>query len=153
MGKAMERNPALTGVSGEYYVAAELSRRGYLAAITLRNSKGVDIICSNGDATKSVQIQVKTRTGERRSWIMNKKGENYHSKNLFYVFVNLSEDIDIPPIFSIVPSKVVASFIYKGHRKWLKKPRRDGEKHKDSPMRKFKDLNEEYINKWDLLAL
>jgi hypothetical protein len=33
----------LCGVAGEYYVAAKLSRRGYLAAITLRNSEGVDI--------------------------------------------------------------------------------------------------------------
>jgi hypothetical protein len=127
MGRKIERNSGLTGVSGEYYVAAELSRRGYLAAITLRNSRGIDIICSNGAATKSVQIQVKARTGERPSWIMNEKGENYHSKNLFYVFVNLSEDLAITPIFSIVPSKVVASFIYRGHREWLKKPRKDGE--------------------------
>jgi len=27
----------LGGVSGEYFVAAELSRRGYIASITLRN--------------------------------------------------------------------------------------------------------------------
>ena len=33
----------LTGVSGEYFAAAELSRRGYVASITLRNTKGIDI--------------------------------------------------------------------------------------------------------------
>ncbi|PIW68446.1 MAG: aspartate ammonia-lyase, partial [Candidatus Omnitrophica bacterium CG12_big_fil_rev_8_21_14_0_65_42_8] len=36
-------NPILSGVAGEYLVAGELSRRGYIASITLRNSKGVDI--------------------------------------------------------------------------------------------------------------
>jgi hypothetical protein len=52
-------NTVLAGVSGEYFVAAELSRRGYIASITLRNTKGVDILCSNADATKAVGIQVK----------------------------------------------------------------------------------------------
>jgi hypothetical protein len=32
----------LSGVAGEYFVAAELSRRGYIASITLRNTRGVD---------------------------------------------------------------------------------------------------------------
>ena len=29
------------GVSGEYFVAAELTKRGYIASITLRNTKGI----------------------------------------------------------------------------------------------------------------
>ncbi len=32
----------LVGVAGEYLVAGELSLRGYIASITLRNSKGID---------------------------------------------------------------------------------------------------------------
>jgi len=53
-------NPILSGVAGEYLVAGELSRRGYIASITLRNSKGVDILASNENASKTVGIQVKT---------------------------------------------------------------------------------------------
>lgn len=34
----------LVGVAGEYSVAGELSRKGYVATITLRNSKGIDIV-------------------------------------------------------------------------------------------------------------
>jgi hypothetical protein len=86
------RNTVLTGVTGEYFVAAELSRRGYIASITLRNTKGVDILCSNSDVSKSVGIQVKAATGMQRSWMLSQKGENYHRDNLFYVFVNISED-------------------------------------------------------------
>jgi hypothetical protein len=48
----------LVGVAGEYRVAGELSLRDYIASITLRNSRGIDIIASNSDATKSVSIQV-----------------------------------------------------------------------------------------------
>ena len=46
----------LSGVAGEYFVAAELSRRGYIASITLRNTRGVDILAINADATRSVSI-------------------------------------------------------------------------------------------------
>src|SRR5437660_12290839 len=32
------------GVTGEYFVAAELSRRGYIASLTLRNTRGIDVL-------------------------------------------------------------------------------------------------------------
>ena len=73
----------LTGVSGEYFVAAELSRQGYIASITLRNTKGIDILASNADASKSVSIQVKTNRGSGKSWILNRKAEDYYADNLF----------------------------------------------------------------------
>lgn len=41
-----------TGITGEYLVAAELSRRGYVATLTLRNTRGIDILASNSDATR-----------------------------------------------------------------------------------------------------
>ena len=84
------RNKVLTGVTGEYYVAAELSRRGYIASITLRNTKGVDVLCSNTDASKSVGIQVKTRTGMQRSWILSRKGEDYYADTLFYIILHVT---------------------------------------------------------------
>jgi hypothetical protein len=52
-------------------VAAELSGRGYLAAITLRNSDGVDILVSSYDGDSMILIQVKTTRGNK-TWIMNK---------------------------------------------------------------------------------
>ena len=38
-----------TGVAGEYFVAAELSRRGYVASLTLRNTRGIDVLASNAE--------------------------------------------------------------------------------------------------------
>ena len=49
----------LVGVAGGYLVAAELSLRGYIASISLRNSRGIDIIASHSDGTKTVSIQEK----------------------------------------------------------------------------------------------
>lgn len=142
----------LSGVSGEYFVAAELSKRGYIASITLRNSKGVDILCTNESATKNIGIQVKTNRGSSRSWLLNQKAEGYFADNLFYVFVNLNDNKSHPDYF-IVPSKIVATQAKDTHIEWLKNPGKDGQSHIDNPMRKFSDPDEKYRDKWELLGL
>lgn len=142
----------LSGVSGEYFVAAELSRRGYIASITLRNTKGIDILVSNAAATRSVGLQVKTDQGERKGWLLNKKAENYYANNLFYVFVNLKNDRSRPDYY-IVPSKVVSEYVKKGHAEWLRTPGKRVKQHTDTPMRMFRDENDKYLEKWELLGL
>jgi hypothetical protein len=142
----------LAGVAGEYYVAAELSRRGIIASITLRNTRGTDILATKGDGTLSATIQVKTTRKKRASWILNEKAETYASKRHFYVFVCLGE-VGERPEFYVVPSKVVARFTRTSHARWLAAPNKDGKPHNDSSMRKFKDLEEKYLERWDILAL
>ncbi len=48
------------GTAGEYLVAGELNKRGIIASLTLKNTRGTDILASNYDASKSVNIQVKS---------------------------------------------------------------------------------------------
>jgi hypothetical protein len=148
----LKLDSGLTGIAGEYLVAGELSRRGYIASITLRNTRGIDIVATNKDASKSVGIQVKASAGSQRSWILNKKGEDFHSDTLFYVFVNLKA-IDERSDFFIVPSKVVADNIKHGHAKWLKTPSKKGEPHIDTAIRRFSDKEGNYLERWDLLNL
>ena len=140
----------LVGVSGEYFVAAELSKRGYIASITLRNTKGVDILCSTQDSKKAFGVQVKTNASSQRSWILTKKSEEYYGGNLFYVFVTLNDGNDSPNYF-VVPSKVVAEYCKNKHAEWLSAPGRKGHQRKDSNMRKFDDFDEKYLDRWDLL--
>jgi hypothetical protein len=107
------RIPAvLAGVAGEYFVAGELSRRGYVASITLRNTRGIDILASNADATRSVGIQVKAKQVARAGWILNKKSEEAPdgelADNLFYVFVSLN-GLGAPSYY-VVPRSVVATY-------------------------------------------
>jgi hypothetical protein len=142
----------LVGVSGEYFVAAELSRRGYVASITLRNTRGMDVIATNTDASRSVGISVKTCRGRKKDWMLNEKAETYHSDTLFYVFVILNEVGEIPA-FHVVPSKDVATYVKTSHEAWRATPNRTGGVHRDTPMRRFKDPENKYLNKWDLLGL
>jgi len=148
----MKVSSILTGVSGEYFVAAELSRRGYIASITLRNTKGIDVLASNEDASKSVGIQVKTNHIKRKKWLLNKKSEDYHNKNLYYVFVNL-KDVGEKPEYHIVPSQKVADYVTKTHREWLATPGKKGQQHRDNTMRIFRDDEDQYLEKWELLGL
>jgi hypothetical protein len=140
-----------TGVAGEYFVAAELSRRGFVASLTLRNTRGIDVLASNADATKSVGIQVKTCQGTRPIWMMNAKAETDVAENLFYVFVCLpSEGL---PLFYVVPRATVAQYARDTHSKWLATPGRQGQPHTPSDVRKFRDPEGAYRNRWDLLGL
>ena len=70
MAQRSRLSTGLCGIAGEYFVAAELSRRGYIASLTLRNTKGIDILASNTDETKSVGIQVKAIQGGGKEWML-----------------------------------------------------------------------------------
>ncbi len=142
----------LAGVAGEYYVAAELSRRGYIASISLKNTRGIDILATNQEGTRSVTIQVKTNQLSKAAWLINQKGENYVASTHFYVFVMLASILD-RPCYYIVPSKDVAAYIKTNHAAWLSSPGRNGRKRQDSPIRKFQDLEDKYLERWELLGL
>lgn len=40
----------LVGVAGENFVAAELSRRSYIASTSMRNTRGINILATNEEA-------------------------------------------------------------------------------------------------------
>ncbi len=142
----------MTGVAGEYAVAMELSKRGIIATVTLRNTKGIDILASNDDGSKTVSIQVKTSKNNAKKWILSEKSETQVSDTFFYVFVNI--DLDGTDIsFHIVPSRIVASFISKNHKDWISSPGKNGQDRNDSSIRIFLDKESEYLNRWDLLGL
>ena len=142
----------LAGVAGEYFVAAELSRRGYIASISLRNTRGIDILATNASADRSVTIQCKTNQLSKTSWMLNDKCEHFASDNHFYVFVVLGGASERPR-YHVVPSAAVAAYVRDSHRAWLSTPGRRGQAHVDTPMRKFDDIENEYLERWDLLGL
>jgi hypothetical protein len=143
--------PEVAGVAGEYFVAAELSRRGYIASISLRNTRGIDILATNAAASRSVTIQCKT-SQSRNKWLLSIKDESFHSENHFYVFVALRGPEERPH-YHVVPSAIVAKQIRDNHRRWLATPGRHGQTHNDNPNRNFHDKANEYREKWDLLRL
>jgi hypothetical protein len=55
-----------TGIAGEYFVAAELVKRGWIVGMTAKNAPGVDLLAAQPDSDRNVRIDVKTRTGAYR---------------------------------------------------------------------------------------
>lgn len=89
-----------TGLSGEYFVAGELLRRGFNVAITMGNAKAIDLIAEmNG---KTFPIQVKSIYKKKNvGWpLLKSKIKHKH----FYVFVNLNGDKLTHPEFFICTS-------------------------------------------------
>ena len=138
-------------MAGEYFVAAELSRRGYIASISLRNTRGIDILATNAAASRSVTIQCKT-SQSRNGWMLNDKCESFFSENHFYVFVALGGPLERPR-FHVVPSAAVAKHVRDDHNSWLARPGRHGQAHVDNPVRNFHDRVNGYLERWDLLGL
>lgn len=83
-----------THLAGEYFVAAELYRRGFSVGMTIGNAKAIDILAYKND--KPIAIQVKAiRNKKSVGWpIMRDKIE----EGIIYIFVNLN-DQDNPDYF------------------------------------------------------
>ncbi|RDD52661.1 hypothetical protein BA065_00055 [Nanoarchaeota archaeon NZ13-N] len=64
-GSENKYSPSHIGIIGVFYVCYELSKRGWIALPTTRNTKGVDIVIYNSFNPKQFYtIQVKTLTGK-----------------------------------------------------------------------------------------
>jgi len=138
----------LVGVAGEYLVAGELSRRGLIAAITLRNSKGIDILVSRPGGQASASIQVKTSLNPTVSWQLNKSDETPKGPNHYYVFVVLNGRGGHPE-YHVVKGDLVTRCKAE-HQNWLKGTKRDGSERKDTDRRVFKlRPDEDFKNRWD----
>ena len=119
------------GNSGEYFVAAELERRGFTAAVPMSNTKDFDILAINRETNRQVALQVKTSRGKTKSWILGKKNETLEDSNIYYVLIALNE-LDTPDYY-IIESKYIAESLSKGYQMWLNE---EGKNHKDTSMRK-----------------
>lgn len=128
-----EIQPSSTGLSGEYFVAAELLRRGFSVGITMGNAKAIDILAEKD--SKQFIIQVKSIYKKKNvGWPMMKDKVN---TNIFYVFVNLNGDKMASPDYFIATGKEAK------------------EKVKQYKTRGILDLssinNEQFIHRWDKL--
>jgi hypothetical protein len=114
-------NSNAVSLAGEFAVLSQLALRGFDANITLGRTKGVDFLLSEPDTSRMFRLEVKTnyrRSGGTSrlfgkfvsAWIMSEKHERMTDPNLFYCFVNISDDTKQFK-FYIVPSAVVADFV------------------------------------------
>jgi hypothetical protein len=136
-----------SGIAAEYFVAAELSRRGFTASITLKNTPGIDILAAAPGSSKPLFVQVKAKDhqGKKPRWLLNKANEGYTADNYFYAFVSLNNKTLAPPDIYLVPAETVAARIKANHQQFLAKGGND------NPLREFIITDGAYLNNWDIL--
>jgi hypothetical protein len=94
-----------THLAGEYFVAAELSKRGFNVAMTVGNAKKVDLIIEDDGVT--LPIQVKAIAYKRYiGWPIGFDAE--FDRHLMFVFVILG-DLSMPPEYFILNGAEVMS--------------------------------------------
>lgn len=74
-------------LAGEYFVAAELYRRGYTVAMTLGNAKAIDLFAERDGRTVNVQVKAIAKR-ENAGWPMMR---DKVVPGIVYVFVCLNE--------------------------------------------------------------
>jgi hypothetical protein len=82
-------------LAGEYFVAAELYRRGYSVAMTLGNAKAIDLFAERQERTVNVQVKA-IRDKKSVGWPMMK---DRIMDNIIYVFVCLNAPDTAPEYF------------------------------------------------------
>jgi hypothetical protein len=81
----MEKNNS--HLAGEYFVAAELYRRGFSVGMTIGNAKSIDLFANKGNLTVSVQVKA-IRNKKSVGWPIFK---DKVLDDVLYVFVNLND--------------------------------------------------------------
>ncbi len=127
-----------SGMTGVFYVAAQLSQRNYLVGVTVGNAPHVDLVVGTHYADRKFSVQVKTNSkgGAQSYWLLSAKAKTLDIKNHFYIFVNLKAPEERPD-FYVVPNDIVARDIdvgVGGSKGWYSFKR-----------------EETYLEKWDVL--
>jgi hypothetical protein len=93
----------LSGLAGEFFVAAELLRRGHQVAVTMGNAKSIDLFVHNARSGGSFTVQVKSLRSTNAFLISPKSIR----RGNIYVFVVLNKPEERPTYF-IVPGDELA---------------------------------------------
>jgi hypothetical protein len=134
-----------TAIAGEHLVAGELSKRGWIATLTSKNTKAIDILATrpaeeDPEGETLTRIDVKTRRpgtgpeGLPQLWDIGSKGVQLSGPRDFLILVALGGD-DACPRYWIVPAEVAARHAYMNQRPSL-------------PLSSVR----EYEERWELLS-
>ena len=155
------RDKTFRGNASQFFVAGELCRRGYSAVVTLGNTPNVDVLCSNRGGTRFVHIQVKTFVPGNKTCSVGTKAERDFGPTFFWILAGIPQPASARPFeYYVIPSRVMAEEVSKGHKKWMSERGAKGQEHRDSririvmlPPRKSNtgwDISQ-FLNRWDLI--
>lgn len=119
-----------TGIAGEFLVAGELSKRGWIATLTAKNTPHVDVLAARPSGDVHARIQVKTRSPAYSYAHRVGKQFSMDGERDYVVLVDLGSD-DEAPRYWVVPAS-------------------DANRLVTNQQLRTKDISV-YENRWDLL--
>jgi hypothetical protein len=149
--------------ASQFYVAAELCRRGLVANVTLGNCPNVDVLCTNKSANRFAHIQVKTFVPGNRTCSVGIKAEKDYGKSFFWVLAGIpTPEQSAAFSYYVIPSREMSRNVREQHEVWTATPGKNGRKHDGTTkIRALKlpprfnhngwKLNK-YLNRWDLIV-
>lgn len=144
-----------TARAGEYFVAAELNRRGAYAVTFAGNMPIIDVLATDLAQTRTVSIQIKTRRSGSWQTSINEGREctPNEEETKFWIFVDIGK-IELSPAYYIVPDWWIRNNIYEAHKEYLSRhsgsrPVSSESTHHSIPEKRIR----QWKNQWDLLKL
>lgn len=108
------------GLSGEFFVAAELLRREVLAAVTYGNAKKADVVAFSASRKIAVAIEVKSTASYKRiKWVVGNK--NPEPSEDIWVFVHIPEQEHESPRFFILTASEIHTILAPGEEEYRRK--------------------------------
>lgn len=106
-------------IAGEFYVAAELNRRGVYASVTYGAAKNADVLAFDQESRQTAVIEVKTTAEPNKKWITGRHSidENSIHPHLFWVLVLLPslDNSEGSPRFFVFTSKELVAKVSSAH--------------------------------------
>jgi len=95
----------ITGLAGEFFVAAELLKRGLQTSVTFGNAKAIDLFAFNTESERSFTVQVKALRDRNNYFLIDPA--KVSAKHI-YVFVILNLP-DVPVRYFVVPGDLLVN--------------------------------------------
>jgi hypothetical protein len=158
-GRIKSGEGTLIGNAGEYFVTAELLKRGVIAALAPRNAPAFDILATDRERTVRIRVKTKTEEYDIWQWSIKKDGRIFRflqDHGDFTVLVNLTKETKDMDYF-VVPTSLLNQWLIEDFEKWLTTPGKNGQTHASTnPKRslsypKYGDRLKRYRNNWDSL--
>jgi hypothetical protein len=99
-----------TGIAGEFLVAGELSKRGWIATLTAKNTPHVDVLAARPSGDVHARIQVKTRSPAYS--YAHRVGKRFamDGERDFVVLVDLGKETEAPRYW-VIPAEAANRLI------------------------------------------
>lgn len=144
---ASNKDKYKTQWSGQFYVAAELVKRGYFVGFTMGNADETDIIAKSPE---NVHFSIEVKSMKKSNFWMFKKRDV--KDNLFYIFTLVGEVGDDPEFFVLTSQEAMDEYQkYYDHIVQLRKNKGTNISSGDNRWGASSLAIEKYKGRWEIL--